>query len=645
MVEYPEIIYGKTSRETENAHLDAVQSELNDIKNKKSEINQKVRDLQKSFIGESRETKLDIIYSIDTTKRSMVNLDGVAKELKNSPYFARLDFETEDDSYILYISKGPIRYGVADRGEVKYINWRAPIADLYYRYNHMPFKNAVCKVPDGMRLGDISLVARIEINGGRLNNVFISSLEDAKNESYKSGVSDFLQNKLASNSSDKMTEIVETIQSEQNDIVRYDPNKNVIIQGAAGSGKTAVGLHRVAYLLYKDLEDSEILFISPNKDFSDYISDVLPELGELNIAIKTFDEIYEKVFGKVPNSIYEIIEKYFDRDSFDPYTSLLYDRRIDQVVKNLIAIAKDKHETILEWRSALEKIREDEDIKIKQGPKVSRTSSDALWNKYCVERIDGKRFEPTIDIANNIDFLYYAIVETIIAELEYTNTSEDLNYTKSGTVNKQKNLVEVKHEIKHIVIDEAQDYTKWHIFLLHLLCPKAKFTILGDKNQNVNPYLKDNPLDKLLSEVDEEYRYFEINKAYRSSPEIVKYTNRIVGANVEPVRKSQGIEVNEYTVNKFNSIEPDDFLEDIREFRKHGLKRIGIITRDEAIAGLLSFDELLDDDNIHVMPVYEAKGLEFDAVIVIDSFRDNEKELFYTACTRAQHALVVYTEE
>ena len=90
MVEYPEIIYGKTSRETENAHLDAVQSELNDIKNKKSEINQKVRDLQKSFIGESRETKLDIIYSIDTTKRSMVNLDGVAKELKNSPYFARL---------------------------------------------------------------------------------------------------------------------------------------------------------------------------------------------------------------------------------------------------------------------------------------------------------------------------------------------------------------------------------------------------------------------------------------------------------------------------------------------------------------------------------------------------------------------------
>ena len=181
--------------------------------------------------------------------------------------------------------------------------------------------------------------------------------------------------------------------------------------------------------------------------------------------------------------------------------------------------------------------------------------------------------------------------------------------------------------------------------MLHLLCPKAKFTILGDKNQNVNPYLKDNPLDKLLSEVDEEYRYFEINKAYRSSPEIVKYTNRIVGANVEPVRKSQGIEVNEYTVNKFNSIEPDDFLEDIREFRKHGLKRIGIITRDEAIAGLLSFDELLDDDNIHVMPVYEAKGLEFDAVIVIDSFRDNEKELFYTACTRAQHALVVYTEE
>ena len=180
------------------------------------------------------------------------------------------------------------------------------------------------------------------------------------------------------------------------------------------------------------------------------------------------------------------------------------------------------------------------------------------------------------------------------------------------------------------------------MYLLHLLCPNAKFTILGDKNQNINPYLENNTLENILEEVDNMAAYFPIKNAYRSSPEIVEYTNKILDTDIVAKRRSQGVRVDERFMKSVNSISTVDLDNDILKLQE-SYSRIGIVCRNKDISEFIS--ELIEGmyGNTSVMPVYEAKGLEFDAVIVIDTFdKDREKELLYTACTRAQHKLIVY---
>ena len=192
------------------------------------------------------------------------------------------------------------------------------------------------------------------------------------------------------------------------------------------------------------------------------------------------------------------------------------------------------------------------------------------------------------------------------------------------------------------MVDEAQDYTKWHMYLLHLLCPNAKFTILGDKYQNVNPYLKGNSLENILEEVDSMAAFFPIKNAYRSSPEIVEYTNIILKTDIVAKRRSQGIKVEEKTFRSLEDIEIQNFIDDIRELRSN-YQRIGIVCRNRTVANILSSALGKARGDVLIMPVYEAKGLEFDAAIVIDTFNKiMEKELLYTACARAQHKLIVY---
>jgi DNA helicase-2/ATP-dependent DNA helicase PcrA len=213
--------------------------------------------------------------------------------------------------------------------------------------------------------------------------------------------------------------------------------------------------------------------------------------------------------------------------------------------------------------------------------------------------------------------------------------------------------------IKQIVIDEAQDYNELQYIILSKIFKKASFTILGDVNQTINPYHKYDSLEE-MKDVLGNSRYIELNKAYRSSPEIMNYTGALIGKNVTSVRKSEKNEVKIKDVDKKDLFK--ELVTDVLELKEKGCKRICIITRskneaDAIYDGLKSeVDNLvvIEDDmkdintNTFVSPAYMAKGLEFDAVISYNdkenSYTEDDKYLYYVACTRAQHNLVVYNE-
>lgn len=203
---------------------------------------------------------------------------------QENPYFGRIDFvyDGDDEPEILYIGLGGLQKKTGD-GNIIY-DWRAPISSMYYDFD---IGKAYYDAPVGRLDGEIVQKRQLKIRKG--------ILEYALQSNFKID-DDILQRELSGNGSTKMRNIVATIQKEQNAIVRDQISNVMVVQGVAGSGKTSIALHRIAFLLYqnkKDLKSSEVLIISPNTIFSDYISNVLPELGEQNIIEVSFDEIAE----------------------------------------------------------------------------------------------------------------------------------------------------------------------------------------------------------------------------------------------------------------------------------------------------------------------------------------------------------------
>ena len=214
------------------------------------------------------------------------------KLIADNPYFARIDYKDlnrNDKNKIVYISKiKNIEDYPAQQENISYADWRAPIGDLFYRTN-----DSLGKAPFMNGYVDVILNGRIIIRKGELIRLDANSKESM---SSSSSSNDILQERLAQSSDEKLGEVVETIQVEQNEIIRHTAGKDLIIQGSAGSGKTIIGVHRIAYLMYsKSLKNNSILFVSPNDDFSKYVSDVLPELGEYNMPIVTMNDIINAI--------------------------------------------------------------------------------------------------------------------------------------------------------------------------------------------------------------------------------------------------------------------------------------------------------------------------------------------------------------
>ncbi|MGN1324094.1 MAG: HelD family protein [Bacilli bacterium] len=592
-------------------------------------------------------------------------------KIQNNPYFGSIIFESDDArEENIYIG---ITY-VSDNMNYLVHDWRSPIASLFYDYE---VGKASYLAPSGLINGNLKRKRQYKIENGKFVHIFDNSINIDD---------ELLQEVLASSSSSKMKNIVNTIQMEQNKIIRNTSDKNLVVQGIAGSGKTSVALHRIAFLLYKikNLTSSNVLIFSPNRIFSEYISNVLPELGEENTLETTFHKFLESSIYeyKEIESFTDFISRYY-KYNVDNVDLVIY-KQSDEIINNinlyidyLVNKAMFVKEVVIDKYVTydvedLNYMLKDRYSKFPLFERINAISIKISENEYRGNKTKAKSIRRLLLEALNIDCDYKKIYMDFyrsnfctflnLSDSEIVNfvNKKKLNYEDACLFAYMKGLLngfDYNVNILQVVVDEAQDYTKLQYIILSKIFKKASFTILGDVNQTINPYYKYNSLEEICEIFNVKSRYLELTKTYRSSENIINYINNILGLNyVVAIRKGDNKEV-------ISRCENDNLKEmllaDINYLKNIG-KSIAIITKNDSEAEylyeLLSNEvmglELLSSNSYNfkrdlvIVPSYVAKGLEFDSVIVYtkpnNRYKENEKYLFYVACSRAQHQLIVY---
>ena len=622
------------------------------------------------------------------------------KQLSN-PYFARIDFKEDgEESESFYIGLSTVED--EDNFDIFVFDWRSPVANMFYDFEVGP---AYYDAPVRRIEGHIEFTRQYNIRNGEI--VFMHN----SNESL---CDEALTPMLSGNATDKMKNIVASIQKEQNDIIRSDDSKILFIQGAAGSGKTSIALHRSAYLLYKhrkNLSADNILIFSPNEVFAEYISDVLPELGESNIRQTTF-EIFSKRF--LPsNYLYEskndhldyIYSNHTDLKTFKLRTkSMEYKNTLDfmntlnkfildipRLITNVTPITIEGVQ-IVSKKSVEKTIFERfKDIPfLNRIDVVKQSLFSQVENKYLSSK-DNSHFDYVEDKKTFYDFCKAQVdlqVDAMIKTLDsvaiykslWSNiekyTDIDLNNTKDLTLNYLNNN-EVKFEditpiiyirsslegfrsygnMKHVLVDEAQDYSPLFYEIVKRSFPNASLTIMGDLNQRIDKHSNVKSRNS-ITDVFNDVKTVVLTKSYRSTGNITNFTKDILETH-EPIEAVDRIGDNP-TIHIVNNNLEERISTKINEMKDKGYKSIAIICKNKENSKKLysSLKELNDDINliisdkcefkigINVISSYIAKGLEFDGVILADGesyLSIEDKHLFYTACTRALHELHIYT--
>lgn len=709
--------------------LDIIGKEILKYLDHRKTVTKNILDARKKYIEEYKDDEDQVMDYFDhenyVQEEVYKTIDRRLMEftkLKENPYFGKVTFKEEDSlPEDMYIG----RYGLTleNAYEPLIVDWRAPIASLFYQGTLGP---ASYNPPAGEVKADIIDRKQIIIKKGELKGVFDSAV-DVKDE--------ILQMVLSDNSSEKLKDIVMTIQKEQDEIIREDRNKIVVVNGVAGSGKTTIALHRISYLLYnfrKQFGDKVLIF-GPNNIFMDYIAQVLPTLGESGIKQTTFENFakeelgleYQDVkgFGRyieeamegregaleeykyksskefaelLNNSIDELNKSYFNikpvmfngeeivsvkeiRDLFDVYykdmplfrrsekirrilTSKIKDKRDEQVYA-LNAEIKEKMNSLSEKDADIEKNNLEflRRIRIREIVREVMNSRDALdkWLK----------FESIIDVYARI------INGEQLSKVEYdSEENKSLWFNHDNIRAKVKELdlgymdlagilylmvklqgIKYKDEIKHIVIDEAQDYNYMQFEIIKEMTGCKSYTIVGDSNQRLittdeEPAMLH--LEKIFGDLKVEIKKFQLNKSYRSTQEIMEYANKFLDEDriVPLVRKGEYV-LEEETNSKEESLET--LISILEDYEEEGYENIAVIFKDKnvlqeyapIIKEKIGIQNLDNEDILYkggkvLIPAYLAKGLEFDGVVIIDD-GDIQPLVKYIMCTRALHRLAV----
>ena len=719
---------------------------------KKREIDGLVAYSLKHFNSDNAEQFTELVLNLSNQEYLEQKLKEAGKAILK-PYFARVDF-TEDGApgengkNRLYIGKMTL---MDDKSmEILITDWRAPVSTLYYEGR---IGRSSYECPDGAVSGEITLKRQYSIENGvllEMNDVDITTNDD------------FLQAALGASKDMRLKDIVSTIQAEQNKIIRSGLYSPLIVQGAAGSGKTTIALHRIAYLLYAHsdkLKARQFMIMAPNKLFLSYISEVLPELGVDNVAQTTFEEFAVSYIGskiKAVNSIHNLSEavergdyendslklaglkstlKYkklverhcrsivrnllpkedfrlgpYESETFviigrdeitklllEEYAYLPMEQRIGELKKNLTNSLKRRKPLIMEdiderydrMKNEIKRKMEDSDerraligslldkrdkILNYMGTKSKTAVRDYLRgikmktavHYYTSLYENRKRFERLAEglfMGEQVELLWRGS-RAALESGAFNN--EDLPALM--TVKRMLFAPEDSIEARHIVIDEAQDYSLYQFAVLKDILKSESFSLLGDIRQGIHAYKGVTDWNGMISRIfPDKSDFLTLRQSYRTTVEIMEAANKVINrldfadapGAVPVLRRGKPVRVTE---NKNYGMNVSSIDDELIEMQKNGYRSVAVITKTAEEGSRLKKDlkaklRLISAagnvpqnlGNLMILPGYLAKGLEFDAVIISDASDANysahpvDVKLLYISMTRALHELVIFS--
>ena len=635
----------------------------------------------------------DKIIDYEEEEHKILLLEKMIK----SPYFARIDFKFDDEDEFekIYIGRSSLRKNSYQ--EMYVYDWRSPIASVFYRFmTGEAFYDAPC----GRVTGELNLKRQYEIKNGTLEYFFDSDVQI---------VDEFLRQLLSQNTTAKMKAIVETIQHEQDVVIRDMENDLLMVQGVAGSGKTSIALHRAAYLMYQGLQTklsaNNIMIISPNSIFEQYISNVLPELGEDNVISSVFEDILSELLnGRKIQSRNDFLEnlivnskyKEISRNSIEFKTSSFFREILDQFLidiprqwiefedvyyegKCVVSgqILKDKilgrpetplgikleqlEDYILEQIFGTGKGRAHKEEKNLIKQEIQKFIKIDIVELYKILFSNEAYFYSLLQNSNpsqNIKNIWKYTKENLEADSLYYDDAIAIAYLylKIYGTNKYKN-------IKQVVIDEAQDYYPLQYEIFNLLFSNAKFTILGDmkqtlaKKEDISFYEQ---IQKILNK--KKSSLIMLDKSFRCTNEILNFSLKFIEQSSQIKSFNRNGDSPKVYIADNSEIFIDEIVKEIKLCQEKGFQSICLICKTEKNSTylfnkikhkldiqLIKNGSVSDLQGVFILPVYMSKGLEFDTVLICDADSQNyhdedDKNLLYVACTRALHKLSLFCE-
>ena len=751
-IDKEEFQYEKNVLENTNAWL---AKEIKVIDKDNSELEKKIANLKKQARGRYNEElemseKLHNVTSKNLQKYSEASL---------KPYFARIDFREfrrEKESY--YIGK----FGLGDNttGDEIVIDWRAPIADLYYSGTE---GETYYTAPMGIINGMLTLKRKFLIKDEKLKDAFdegineiiikASGLENEENAL----IDEYLRLNLEESISGKLKDVVATIQREQNEIIRAEKNMPLIVQGSAGSGKTTIALHRLAYLLYKyknRLTGKDILVVAPNKLFLDYISELLPNLGVDEVKQRTFEDIAMEILGvkakiitkdfklsqvlenqeetkyititsklkgtiqyktimdryirfleKADSEVDDIkVEDYvlFERkeikrlfckdmikfplnkrkDEIKRYFKLKLNEKISNILSKidftyeyLVARTKNTMEDGPERRKKLIEVYDERDNRKKEIQAKALKSFD----EYFIKWKHGNNIDLYSHLFNNKEIFEEVtdnkipgkLAEYMLQELNENIKNETIDSDDLASMLYLKFKIEdvpEKFRFKHLVVDEAQDYSIFQLLVMKLMTANNSFTMVGDVGQGIYSYKGIDNWEKVIDEAFEgEGKYICLTQSYRSTVEIINFANIVLSKQTNSLTPAKPVlrhgkepELVAYEKEKEFVVKLDEIVEDILSKGKTSVAVIGKTLEEckhikETLKKSSKYNwEMVKDTDKKlkleriIIPAYMTKGLEFDCSVIYDcsdiNYKEEEldKKILYVALTRALHEEFIF---
>lgn len=635
----------------------------------------------------------DKIIDYEEEEHKILLLEKMIK----SPYFARIDFKFDDEDEFekIYIGRSSLRKNSYQ--EMYVYDWRSPIASVFYRFmTGEAFYDAPC----GRVTGELNLKRQYEIKNGILEYFFDSDVQI---------VDEFLRQLLSQNTTAKMKAIVETIQHEQDVVIRDMENDLLMVQGVAGSGKTSIALHRAAYLMYQGLQTklsaNNIMIISPNSIFEQYISNVLPELGEDNVISSVFEDILSELLnGRKIQSRNDFLEnlivnskyKEISRNSIEFKTSSFFREILDQFLIDIPRQWIEFEDVYYEGKCVVSgQILKDKILGRPETPlgiKLEQLEDYILEQIFGTVKGRGHKEEKNLIKQEIQKFIKIDIVELykilfsneayFYSLLQNSNPSQNIKniwkYTKENLeadslyyddaiaiaylylkiygTNKYKN-------IKQVVIDEAQDYYPLQYEIFNLLFSNAKFTILGDmkqtlaKKEDISFYEQ---IQKILNK--KKSSLIMLDKSFRCTNEILNFSLKFIEQSSQIKSFNRNGDSPKVYIADNSEIFIDEIVKEIKLCQEKGFQSICLICKTEKNSTylfnkikhkldiqLIKNGSVSDLQGVFILPVYMSKGLEFDTVLICDADSQNyhdedDKNLLYVACTRALHKLSLFCE-